>query len=351
MPTESTAPAAAPRHALPPTVNPGAWALYSVATPFDAGTDPADILRSLLRRIAAAVAARAGWLLEPEPASPARLIAAWPDPEAAPPKEPASAVLTQGLMHAGRPVATLVLGSPASDAFGAPERRLAAAIAHPAGAVAALALRLAAAEDRACRAEAQSALRAEVAAAVDHDLRTPLTTVLGSLQTLARPEFAPADPDLAALLSSALSQAKRLRFLLGDLLLASSAEPARETLAPEGLQALIADAARSGMGEGAQVPIEVPPGFPPVAVDPPALRRTLDGILRRACRRGLAARVEVAAWGEDAVIAVAADGDGPLVPGLSARLAAAMGATIEEARGAEGGTVVQVLLPGALRLG
>jgi signal transduction histidine kinase len=349
MATEPSAPTASPRHALLPAVNPGSWALYSVATPFEAGTDPADILQTLLRRAAAAVAARAGWLLGPEPDLPARIIAAWPDAGAAPPDEDTASVLSQPLLHGGKPVATLVLASPAAGSFGGPERRLAAALAHPAGAVTAVALRLAAAEDRACRAEGQSALRAEVAAAVDHDLRTPLTTVLGSLQTLARPEFAPADPDLAALLSSALGQAKRLRFLLGDLLLASSTEPAHETLAPEGLQALIADAARSGMGEGAQVPIDIPRGFAPVAVDPPALRRTLDGILRRACRRGLTAGVEVAAWGEDAVIAVAADGEGPLVPELSARLAAAMGATIDEARGAQGGTVVQVVLPGALR--
>ena len=49
------------------------------------------------------------------------------------------------------------------------------------------------------------------------------------------------------------------------------------------------------------------------------------------------------------MIAVSADGDGPLVPELSARLAAAMGAHLEEAADAAGRALVQLLLPGALR--
>jgi two-component system sensor histidine kinase KdpD len=253
------------------------------------------------------------------------------------------------LLHAGGPAATLVLGSPAAGSFSPADRRLAAALAHPAAAVAATALRLVEAEARARRASATAALQAEIVAAVDHDLRTPLTTILGALQTLARPEYAPADPDLAALLSSALSQAQRLRSLLGDLLLVSSPAPRRESLLPDTLRALIAEAARSGMGAGATVPIEVPADLPPVIVDPPALRRVLDGVLRLACRRHLSPGVEVAAWGDNAVLAVTVDGSGPLVPELSARLAAAMGATLEESSGADGNAVVQLVLPGALR--
>jgi len=322
-----------------------------VATSFDGGTDPETALFSLVHRTAEAVGARQGWLLADTGDGPAAVAAAWPDPGAGAPEGPAdpATTLTVPLIHAGHAVGTLALGRPASGSFGPAERRLAAALSHPAAAVAAVALRLAAAEEEARRAVATAALQAEVVGAVDHDLRTPLTTVLGALQTLARPEFAPADPDLAALLSSALGQAKRLRLLLGDLLLASSTTCRTEALPPEALRSLIAEAARGGMGDGAAVPVEIPAGLPPVAVDPPALRRVLDGVLRRACRRGLTARVEVAAWGEDAAIAVVADGEGPLVPELSAQLAAAMGATLDEAQSAAGTAVVQLVLPGALR--
>jgi signal transduction histidine kinase len=351
MPSEASFPAAPARPAADPGVNPGARALYSVATCFDGGTDPETALFALVHRAAEAVGARRGWLLVDGGAGTGRVAAAWPDPGIGAPEAPAdpATTLTLPLLHAGRPVGTLVLGPPTSGSFGQGERRLAAALSHPAGAVAAVALRLAAVEDEARRATAATALQAEVVGAVDHDLRTPLTTILGALQTLARPEFAPADPDLAALLGSALSQAERLRLLLGDLLLASSTTCRKEALSPDALRSLIGAAARSGMGESAVVPIEIPAGLPPVEVDPPALRRVLDGILRRACRRGLAARVEVAAWGEDAAIAVAADGEGPLVPGLSGRLAAAMGATLDEALSAAGTAVVQLVLPGALR--
>jgi signal transduction histidine kinase len=348
MPSERPETAAPPRPATGSGVTPGARALYSVATSFDTGTDPDTVLFALVHRSATAVGARRGWLLAETAEGTSRVAAAWPDTTEDPPAADPTTVISLPLVHTAGPTGTLVLGSPAAGSFTPADRRLAAALAHPGAAVAAIALRLAAAEDRARGAEDAAALQVEVVSAVDHDLRTPLTTILGALQTLARPEFSPADPDLAALLSSALGQAKRLRSLLGDLLLVSSPAGRRETVLPGELRALIAEAARSGMGEGAAVPIEIPAGMPPVGIDPPALRRVLDGVLRRACRRGLAARVEVAAWGDDALIAVSADGAGPLVPDLSARLAAAMGATLEDSTDTAGNALVQLLLPGAL---
>ncbi|MBM3695708.1 MAG: HAMP domain-containing histidine kinase [Actinobacteria bacterium] len=323
-----------------------AAALYSVATSFDAGTEPRQVAIALIRRFAAATGARSGWLLPAGEGCPAH---SWPDPGFPPPSPHPTAVMTIPLLHAGLPVGTLVLGEPAAGSFGTAERRLAQALAHPAGAVAAAVRRLAAAEEAVGRADDAAALLAEVMAAVDHDLRAPLTTILGALQTLTRPEHRPGDSDLGALLDGALEQARRLRFLLGDLQLAAPSASRRETLPPAGLQALIAEAARSGMGATASLPIEVPSDFPPAAVDPPALRRTLDGVLRRACRLGLAARVEVAAWGDDAMIAVTAHGTGSLVPPLSARLAEAMGASLQESAGTDATTVVQLRLPAALR--
>ncbi len=349
MPSESPEIASPSRPATGLDITPGARALYSVATSFDAGTDPATVLFALVHRSATAVGARRGWLLAETPEGGSRVAAAWPSPGEDPPAADPAMVITLPLAHTAGPTGALVLGSPAAGSFSPADRRLAAALAHPAAAVAAVALRLADAEDRAAAACDAAALQAEVVAAVDHDLRTPLTTILGALQTLARPELAPADPDLAALLTSALAQAKRLRSLLGDLLLVSSPAARREAVLPDDLRALIAEAARSGMGQGTAVPIEIPAGLPPITIDPPALRRVLDGVLRRACRRGLAARVDVTAWGDDAVIAVSADGEGPLVPDLSARLAAAMGASLEESADAAGKALVQLLLPGALR--
>ena len=341
-------PSAAPTRQAPDAiVTPGARALYSVATSFESSSDPQAVLLALLGRVAAAVGARSAWLLAPGDS----VAAAWPDRTAPPPEPDPSRVLSLPLMHAGIPTGTLVVADPAAGAFGAGQRHLAVALAHPAAAVAAVALRLAEADARAHRAEEAAALQADLAGAVDHDLRTQLTTVMGALQTLARPEWAPADAELAALLESAVRQARRMGSLLGDLSLTSPSTSRREALPPDALRALLAEAARAGIGGAARVPIEIPAGFPPAAVDPPALRRALDGVLRRACRLGLAARVEVAAWGDDAVIAVCAEGPGPLVPDLTTRLAAAMGARIEESVGADGSTVVQLTLPGALRPG
>jgi len=130
------------------------------------------------------------------------------------------------------------------------------------------------------RCHAEAALRTELTAAVDHDLRTALTTVLGALQTLARPELAPADPDLAALVSSALAQAQRMRRLLDELVAASSS--CGRPLLPHDLAHLVGEAAGGGSG----VTVDVPADLAPAHLSAPGLRRALAGILRGVLLRG-----------------------------------------------------------------
>ncbi len=225
MPSEASSPAAPARAAADPGVNPGARALYSVATSFDGGTDPETALFALVHRAAEAVGARRGWLLVDGGAGPGRVAAAWPDPGDRRPgrsgrpgdhADPPSAACRPSRRHPGARPSRLRRRSarrsgaspPPCRIPPAPSRRWPSASPPP--------------KTRPAAPRTPPPSRPKWWAAVDHDLRTPLTTVLGALQTLARPEFAPADPDLAALLESALGQAKRLRLLLGDLLLASS---------------------------------------------------------------------------------------------------------------------------------
>ncbi len=202
------------------------------------------------------------------------------------------------------------------------------------------------ARPQARRLEGEAALRTELIAAVDHDLRTSLTTVLGALQTMARPELAPADPDLAALLSSALAQAQKMRRLLDELLAASSPAGGRPLLPPE-LAYLLREVA--GTGDGGAITVEVPTDLDPVCLSAPGLRRALAGILSRVPLRA-GTRVAVSGEEGDCRITIAAEGQAPWrVPGLTARLVAAMGGRIEEAGTAES-RALRLIFPGACRV-
>ncbi len=185
------------------------------------------------------------------------------------------------------------------------------------------------------------AFRTELIAAVSHDLRTALTTVLGALQTIARPELAPADPDLAALFSSALGQAQKMRRLLDEL--AAAASPDERPLLPQDLARLIREAA-----DDDPVTVEMPADLAPAHLSGPGLRRALAGILR-GVRVRAPARVAVADDHGDCRITVGAAGDDPpTAPQSTALLVAAMGGNIEETTDG-GAPTLRLTFPGALQ--
>lgn len=190
----------------------------------------------------------------------------------------------------------------------------------------------------------EESLRGELIAALDHDLRTSLTTILGALQTLAREQPAPADPDLAQLLASALAQAQHMRHLLDELPGAASLD-GEGPLAPADLIWLVRGVTDTGDGGSARV--EVPDDLPPVALPAPGLRRVLAGILKRAPHRGV--RVEASGRGEDCLFTITTEEDRPPTVSPSARrLIAAMGGWIEDAQ-ATGSPALRLVFPGAVR--
>jgi hypothetical protein len=152
--------------------------------------------------------------------------------------------------------------------------------------------------------------------------------VLGALQTMGRPELAPTDPDLAALLFAALAQAQKMRRLLDELPAAASPADAAPLLPAE-----VADLIRraAGTGEDRGIVAEVPDDLGPVHLPAPGLRRALAGILGRVGPDRNGARVEVTSRDGDCWFTITAgDGALPPVPSLSERLVAAMGGKIEQ---------------------
>lgn len=197
-------------------------------------------------------------------------------------------------------------------------------------------------------AGAGAALRSELITALDHDLRTSLTTVLGALQTVARPELAPDDPELAALVTAALVQAQKMGRLLDELPAAAAPEKATPLLPAE-----VADVIRRAGETGARgaVTAEVPDRLGEILLPAPGLRRALAGILRRVESSGCAVRVSVGGRrAECHFTIITGDGALPAVPTLTERLVAAMGGSIEQAEAA-GLPVLRLVFPGAIRGG
>jgi signal transduction histidine kinase len=338
-------------HAPPPVglaaSAPPAQALYAVATAFEDAIDPAAILQALLRRSAAAVGAGRAILSDPQSPAP---LAEWASPawEQGPHGGPGDAgeEITQPLFHGGRAVGTLVFTAPVDGTFSPASCRAAEALSHPAAAVVAVARRLGAAEERLRHLDQEVALRDGLVAAVDHDLRTPLTSILGALQTAARPELAPADPEVALLLASALGQAQRMRRLLADLLIASAHFAPPEPLSSSALATLIGEAAEAGMGREPGLQVEVAADLPLVSVHAAALRRALAGVLRELRRGSMAGRVIVSGAGASWRITVVPDGAGSLqVPPLSSLLVSRLGGKVEVREDASGAAAVLLVLP------
>jgi signal transduction histidine kinase len=64
-------------------------------------------------------------------------------------------------------------------------------------------------------------MKTDFVSTVSHELRSPLTSIIGSLDTVNRPELAPSEPTSQQLLLSARRQAGRLQRLIEDLLVVS----------------------------------------------------------------------------------------------------------------------------------
>jgi len=198
----------------------------------------------------------------------------------------------------------------------------------------------------------------ELVHALSHDLRSPLTLVTGLLQTLARPELAPQDPELAQLLRSAVEGAARMRRMLDDFVAAAGAmagdldnhprtvDPAAE------LRRFVAEDPRFA-GVVQVRPTE--PG-PQALVDPQQLCRIVAGLALGAIGRGATRITADVAVGTGRLVIVVLGNDSGLPPDLARRLtggeeASLRGLGVEEQLSVAltrsvGGSIAAVPIPG-----
>lgn len=132
-------------------------------------------------------------------------------------------------------------------------------------------------------------LKEEFLSAAAHDLRTPLTVVLGQAELLerriARNPNAPVDPAGVARMAK---EARRLRDLVSDLLDAQRLEEARAVmeLRPTDVREVVTEVASRYADHGVRLPVVLPEEPAISLVDVPRLDQVLDNLIDNALKYG-----------------------------------------------------------------
>lgn len=164
-------------------------------------------------------------------------------------------------------------------------------------------------------------LRRTLLSSVSHDLRTPLTTILGSLQAIS-----PASDEQARQLAMARTEAERLNRFVANLLDMARIEAGalHQSIQPVDLAEAVASAV-DDLGAalaGRKVDISVAPDLPFVMADPQLFHHCLINLIDNAAKYGDAAApiaIAAAREGEAMVLSVTDQGPG-IPPGEEARI-------------------------------
>jgi two-component system sensor histidine kinase KdpD len=162
------------------------------------------------------------------------------------------------------------------------------------------------------RAETEE-LRTALLTSLGHDLRTPLTSIRGALETLRTPNLPPATRD--DLLDAAGEEAARLGLYLNNILdivrlEGGQVEPKREPT--DIAEAVEAAAARIA---GRVIRRDLPAGLPQPKLDPVLLDQILGNLLDNAVKfSGPDGRVAITARRDGPEVAIAVEDDGPGIP-------------------------------------
>ena len=164
-------------------------------------------------------------------------------------------------------------------------------------------------------------LRAALLSSVSHDLRTPLTTILGMLA-----EMQATSPEQAQQLAATRTEAERLHRFVGNLLDMVRIESGslRQTIEPVDLAEAVASAVhdiRRAL-EGHPVRLDIAPDLPFVMVDPQLFHHCLLNLLENAAKYGNAlAPIAVSARRDPSGLTLQIMDEGPGIPiGEEARI-------------------------------
>ena len=162
--------------------------------------------------------------------------------------------------------------------------------------------------------------RSEMVANIGHELRTPLSAILGYVETLEQSPQVSAE-DRKRFLSIISRNSKRLERLVRDLSRLARLESNQPVPKPEALdvRSLAASALETFVlrtrERNIQVHLEIPPGLPPVKADRDGLETVLLNLMENAVRATPSGgRITVGAQEEDGQIEVWVEDTGPGIP-------------------------------------
>ena len=219
--------------------------------------------------------------------------------------------------------------------------------------------------------KARDAARSNWINGVSHDIRTPLSVVMGYAAQLEAADLNPAQKNQA---SAIRVQSQVIRDLVNDLNLTMRLDCEMQALRKEPIQPaaflrqVAADFLNGGLAEGFELEMDLPEtALPPIEADPFLLRRAINNLLTNCVRHnapGGAIRLGVRCTGTNLVLFVKGgtaagcgpvnadrqlDPDGGAAHGtglrLVAQIAAAHGGTVRFEQGADKNLCVSMILP------
>lgn len=213
----------------------------------------------------------------------------------------------------GKETGLILVGDPEDGSFDDADIAELTALASPASLVLAQVGIHEAALEMAERLREIADMKSDFVSMVSHELKTPLTSVLGALDTLSRPDLTLENPAVQEMLVAARRQAVKLRRLIDDLLVTSRIDRGlvRPETRPVQLSGVIADAV--AVVPECRLTVDVPTGLS-VLGDSDHLGQVVINLLENAIKYGAGTPIAVrAGLVSDRVVLTVSD-HGPGVP-------------------------------------
>lgn len=210
-------------------------------------------------------------------------------------------------------VGVIIVGEPRRGDFTEDQLEQLGSLAAPAGLVLSQLGRYEAQAEMARRLEEVAQMKTDFVSTVSHELRSPLTSIIGSLDTVNRPELAPPEPASQQLLLSARRQAGRLQRLIEDLLVVSRIDRGAIPVHYEPIALKeVFDEVNRVVAVDASTTVE--PSDAAVEADRDHLTRVLTNLVENAAKYAPDSPIELYGWEQGARSFIAVVDHGPGIP-------------------------------------
>lgn len=194
----------------------------------------------------------------------------------------------------GRPIGVLLVADKTDGPFLDADLDRLQSLAGPAALVMNQMARFDAAQEMSQKMSELAQLKSDFVSVVSHELRSPITSIIGSLRTLMRPQLRLDSDTARELVATAARQADRLRALIEDLLVASRLDSDALPVRPQPTRiGELVDDLLSDLPASDRIVVHIDGELPVVDVDPDHLRRILRNLLENSLKYASESTIEV----------------------------------------------------------